>query len=80
MMYHALKIEPLTAFFLTTLVALGYVCLIFSVLDLLNFPTAPPSASDGDWSYAGGEKMFVADSCRPEAGGLIGVSLTSQAY
>lgn len=37
-MYHALKIEPLTAFFLTTLVALGYVCLIFPVLGLLHAP------------------------------------------
>ncbi|WP_099667458.1 hypothetical protein [Janthinobacterium sp. 13] len=37
-MYQSKKIEPLTAFFLTTLISLGYVCLIFPLLELLRAP------------------------------------------
>jgi hypothetical protein len=38
MVYQSLKTKPLTAFFLTVLVALGYVCLIFPLLGLLQAP------------------------------------------
>ncbi|WP_332856565.1 hypothetical protein [Duganella sp. S19_KUP01_CR8] len=38
MMYHSLKMEPLTAFLLTALVALGYVCLIFPLVGQLDVP------------------------------------------
>ena len=40
MKYQSIKTKPLPAFLLAALVALGYICLIFSLLGLLRAPQA----------------------------------------